>query len=152
MTWTLLGNNWWYVSRSALQYSVFHSVSLPMWRPQRSMSDKLIRSFWIPGLAARTVASRWAGRGRADHLLFILMTGCQVPRWGATVPVVLLGLGSKEAAPRPGRRRPFGVRDASKGTLSPILLHLLQRVDDPGNMLTWPGHFRVHRSANPHCS
>lgn len=33
---------------------------------------------------------------------------------------------------------PFCGRDASKGTLSPILLHLLQRVDDTANMLTDP--------------
>lgn len=88
---------------SGLHYSVFHSVSLPIQRSQRSMNDKVMRSFLIRGFAARTVTSHWARKGRAAHPLFTLSTGCQVQRWGPSVPAVHVGLRSKEVAPRPGR-------------------------------------------------
>lgn len=147
VTLTLLGNNLWHDSPTALRCSVFHSVSLPIQRPQRSMSEKLIWSFWIWGFSARDVTSHWAGGGRADHPLFILLTGCQGPRWWGHCPLLRFIWGQRKQLRDPGEV-PIGGQE----TLSPTLLRLLRRVDDGGNMLTWPGPFRVHGSANLQCS
>lgn len=103
MTYTLLGNKLWHGSPLVCT-TASSTLFLCQFRGHmRSMNDKVMQSFLIRGFAARTVTSHWARKGRAAHPLFTLSTGCQVPRWGPSVPAVHVGLRSKEVAPRPGR-------------------------------------------------
>lgn len=54
--------------------------------------------FWICGFTGHTLVLHWPRNGRADHLLFILLTGWEVRGWAAGVPGVYVGRRAEEVA------------------------------------------------------